>query len=175
MYARLRGDISSTADLRVKGRNVDRFSALRSPPWPLRSSGVASPSPGSTSVGSSFLGCCGGSGSGSGGGLTRRRSRLARCLRVVETALGLMPLLLGDGVALELGLRGDGRLWQGQGGAVTAADMGASASSSSSEKLRERSGESAQTSCLFLSLWVQHAGEVRCLIGSAQRGRGRGS
>jgi hypothetical protein len=120
MYARLRGDISSTAAFRVKGRSVDRFSALRSPPWPLRSSGVASPSPG-TSVGS-FLGC-GGSGSGSGGGLTRRRSRLARCLRVVETALGL-PLLLGDGVALELGLRGDGRLWQG--GAVTAADMGSS-------------------------------------------------
>jgi hypothetical protein len=62
---------------------------------------------------------------------------LARCLLVVETALGL-PLLIGDCVALELGLRGDGCLWQG-GAVITAADMD---SSSSCEKLRERSGES---------------------------------
>lgn len=42
-------------------------------------------------------------------------------------------------------------------------------------KLRERSGESTPTaSCLFLSLWVQHGGEVRCLIAQHGRGEERG-
>jgi len=83
------------------------------------------------------------------------------CLLVVDTALGLAALLLG--VALvELGLRGDGRPWHG--GAVTAADM---ASSSSLRKNQEKDLDRA--ALVALSLRVEHAGQVRCLIGSGGR------
>jgi hypothetical protein len=123
MCARLRGDISSVAGLRVNGRNVDRFSALRSPPRPRRSSsGLASTSSRGSSAGV-FLGR---SGSGSGGGRTSRRSRLARCVRVL-TELGLAVVA----VAVTFGLSGDGRLWRSGAATAAVADMAGKPNSSS--------------------------------------------